>query len=206
MKTKTGLLALGVFTIAGALTVSCGGSSDSTDNPSTAGSTSTGAGNGSGGNGSAGRSSSAGTTNSGAGTANSGAGTANNNGGTANNNGGRNNTGGFNPGAGGDGPNLPDCPATAETGKPCTRTNGQTNACQVDDSTYCVCQGQNNSTWFCPNLGDIGAGGAGGAGGGLGGTVTCPANAKNGDTCTGLGVCPGSQTCGCGFGTVYCQP
>jgi len=189
MKTKTGLLALGVFTIAGAMTVSCGGSDSSDD---------TSAGTSSGGNGSAGKSSSAGTTNNGAGTANNNGGTANNNGGrnnnggTANNNGGRNNNlGGFDPGAGGAGIDLPDCPATAMDGEPCTPENGSNNACQVDATSFCVCQGQ-DPTWICPDLGDIGAGGAGGAGG-LGGAVTCPANVKSGDTCTGLGVCPGSQ-------------
>lgn len=195
MKTKTGLLALGVFTIAGALTVSCGGSDSSDDTP-TAGSTGTSAGTSSGGNGSAGKTSSAGTTN-------SGAGTANNNGGTTNNGGTNTNQGGAPdfPGLGGAGPNLPDCPATAMAGEPCTRMNGGNNVCQVDDTTFCVCQGQPNPTWTCPDLGDLGAGGDGG----LGGTVTCPAAPKNGDTCTGLGLCPGSQTCGCGFGTVYCQ-
>lgn len=199
MKTKTGLLVLGLFTIAGALTVACGSSSSDGDNTSTAGTSGNSAGTSSGGKGTAGTSSSAGTTNNGAGTGNNG-GTANNNGGNANN-GGRNNTGGFNPGLGGAGPDLPDCPATAETGEACTRMNGGNNVCQVDDTTFCVCQGQNDATWTCTDLGDIGAGGAGP----IGGAVTCPANAKNGDTCTGLGLCPGSQTCGCGFGTVYCQ-
>ena len=193
MKTNTGLLALGVFALAGALTVSCGGS-DSGDGTPTAGS----AGTSSGGTGSAGKSASAGTTNS-AGTATNSGGTTSN-GGT--NNGGRNPQGGFGPGAGGAGLDLPDCPTTAMDGKPCTPMDGGNDVCQVDDTTFCVCQGQDETTWACPNLGDIGAGGDGG----LGGTVTCPAAPKNGDTCTGLGLCPGSQTCGCGFGTVYCQP
>lgn len=196
MKTKTGLLALGLFTIAGAFTVSCGGSSDSDDNTPTAGTSS-------GGSGSGGKSSSAGTTNNRAGTANDG-GTATNNGGTTNsggrnNNGGRNNTGGFNPGGGA--PNLPDCPDSAGSGKPCT-PDGNNNACQLDDTSFCICSGQQNPTWSCPNLGDFGAGGDGG---GLGGAVTCPADGKNGDVCTGTGVCPGSQTCGCLFGSLICQ-
>jgi|GEM_PF-3960172 len=193
MKTKTGLLALGVFTIAGVLTVACGSSSSDGDDTPTAGTTGTSAGTSSGGKGSAGNSGLAGTTNSGAGTANS-------NGGTTSN-GGRNNVGGFNPGAGGAGIDLPDCPATAMDGEPCTRMDGDNNVCQVNETTFCVCQGQNEAAWACPDLGDLGAGGDGG----LGGAVTCPAAPKNGDTCTGLGLCPGSQMCGCAFGTVYCQ-
>jgi len=76
----------------------------------------------------------------------------------------------------------------------------------VDTTSFCLCQGQTDPVWVCPDLGGLlGAGGAGGAGGLLGGTVTCPATAMNGDDCTGLGVCPGSATCGCLFGKVICQ-
>jgi hypothetical protein len=192
MKTKTGLLALGFFTIAGALTMSCGGSDSSDGNP-TAGSS----GKGSGGNSSAGKPSSAGTTNSGAGTASNNGGSTGNNGGT--NDGGRNTQGGFGPGLGGAGADLPDCPATAVEGQPCTPMGGTISACQVDDSNYCICQGQ-DPTWICPDLGDIGGGGAAGGG------VTCPANAKSGDACTGFGLCPTVATCGCLGGSVLCQP
>jgi hypothetical protein len=73
-------------------------------------------------------------------------------------------------------------------------------ACQVDDTTYCICQGQGDATWICPDVDDIGAGGA------FGGGVTCPANAKNGDECTGFGLCPTVATCGCLGGSVLCQP
>jgi hypothetical protein len=191
MKTNTGLLALAVFALAGALTVACGGS-DNSDGTPTGGS----GGTSSGGTGSAGKSSSAGTTNSGAGTATNNGGTINNGGTT---NGGRNTQGGFGPGVGG-APDLPDCPATAVEGEPCTPMSNGISACQVDDSTYCICQGQDDATWICPDLGDIGAGGAFGAG------VSCPANAKNGDTCTGFGLCPTSQMCGCLGGSVLCQP
>jgi hypothetical protein len=190
MMTKTGLLALGVFTIAGALTLSCGGS-DSSDGTPTAGSS----GSSTGGNSGAGKPSSAGTTNSGAGTASNNGGTNNNGGFTT---GGRNTQGGFGPGVGGAGPDLPDCPATAIEGEPCTPMN-EISACQVDDSNYCICQGQ-DPTWICPDLGDIGAGGA------FGGGVTCPANAKSGDDCTGFGLCPTVATCGCLGGSVLCRP
>ena len=195
MKTKTGLLAVGVFTIAGALTVSCGGSSDNTNDTSMAGSTSANGGTSSGSKGTAGNTSSAGTTDNGGTTASGGR---NNQGGFG--------QGGFNLGAGGAAPQLPDCPAAAVDGAACTPMNGGVNACQVDTTSFCLCQGQTNPVWVCPDLGGLlGAGGAGGAGGLLGGTVTCPATAMSGDDCTGLGVCPGAETCGCLFGKVICQ-
>ena len=195
MKATSGLLALGMFTLAGVITISCGGSSDDGDTDNTAGKTST-AGKGSGG-GSSGSTSTAGKTG-GGGTANS-AGTST--GGTATNNGGRNNQGGSdNPGAGG-AFNIDECGDGVVDGMPCERMQGGTNACQLDDTTYCSCQGRNNPTWFCLDSSDIGQGGAGG---GIFGNVTCPANVKTGDTCTGLGACPGSQTCACAGGTAYC--
>jgi hypothetical protein len=191
MKATTGLLALGLFTLAGVVTVSCGGSSDDGDTDNTAGSSSAGKGTG---GGSSGSSSTAGKTSS-AGTASSGGttGTA----GTNGNNGGRNNQGGNFPGAGG-AFNVDECGDGVIDGMPCERMQGGTNACQLDDTTYCTCQGRNDPTWVCIDGGDFGQGGAGG------GDVTCPANAKNGDDCTGTGICPGSTTCGCVFGNVLC--
>lgn len=195
MKANTGLLALGLFAIAGVVTVSCGGSSDSTDNPGSAGTTSK-----AGTTSTAGTSSStAGSGNNTAGTANNTGGTANSNGGTANNNGGRNNNNGGAPdfpGVGGAGFEVPACPADAMDGEACTRMQGGGNAgCQVNDTTYCTCQGRNDPTWNCFDTGDLP--GAGGAGTGFG-DATCPANAMTGDTCTGgPGLCAG-QTCYCG--------
>lgn len=192
MKATTGLLALGLFTLAGVVTVSCGGSSDDGDNDNTAGSSSAGKGTG---GGSSGSTSTAGKTGS-AGSANTGGttGTA----GTNGSNGGTNaNNGGFNQGFGGE-LNVDECGDGVINGMPCERMQGGTNACQLDDTTYCSCQGRNNPTWFCIDSSDIGQGGADGGG------VTCPANPMNGGTCTGIGACPGSQTCFCGLGTVYC--
>jgi hypothetical protein len=210
MNMKTGLWALGMFTIAGAVTISCGGSSDSddTNGNTTAGTTST-AGNGTGG-------STAGTTNSGGGTTNTTAGTSNN-AGTANNNGGNTTTGGTNnnaagdntgPGAGGDnggpgaGGNGPmGCPATQPAdGATCMRGDGGFLGCTYGDQN-CRCQrgnGQNAMrTWQCND-----ANGAGGAG--PGGTVTCPDAAMDGDDCTGIGMCPGQQGCVCFNENVNC--
>jgi hypothetical protein len=189
MKANTGLLALGLFTLAGVITVSCGGDSGSnTDN--TAGTSPN-----------AGTTSRAGTTGDAAGTSSSTAGksaggSANNNGGTVNDNGGRNsNNGGAPdfPGLGGAG-NIPSCPDGTKAGGVCAAGD----ACQLNDTTYCGCNAQK---WACIDTGAFGGGGDGP----LGGAVTCPDNAKNGDACTGLGLCPGSQTCGCALGTVYCQ-
>lgn len=195
MKATTGLLALGLFTLAGVVTISCGGSSDDGDSDNKAGSSSAGKGSGGGSNGGT---SSAGTTSKTGGSSSSGgSGTA----GTTGNNGGRNNNqGGNNPGAGGDF-NLDECGDGVIDGMPCERMQGAANTCQVNDTTYCTCQGRNDdTTWTCQDFGDIGAGGNGG----IFGDLTCPANPKTGDACTGLGACPGSQTCACAGGTVYC--
>jgi hypothetical protein len=204
MKMKTGLLALGMFTIAGAVTISCGGSSDTTDNNgSTAGTTST-AGNGTGGNSTAGTPSGGGTTNNNAGTTNNNGGTANNNGGNTTTGGTNNNAGGDNggpaaagdnagPGAGGAGPM--GCPATQPMdGDACMRGDGGFLGCTYGDQN-CRCQrgnGQNAMrTWQCNDA--TGAGGAGPGGG-----ATCPADAMTGDDCTnGPGLCAGQQ-CFCG--------
>ncbi|HEX2874003.1 MAG TPA: hypothetical protein VHP33_22260 [Polyangiaceae bacterium] len=194
MKATTGLLALGLFTLAGIVTVSCGGSSDDGDTDNTAGSSSAGKGTGGGSSGSsstAGKTSSAGSSNSGGSTATAG---------TNGNNGGRNNQGGNFPGAGG-AFNVDECGDGVIDGMSCEPAQGTANACQIDDTTYCLCQGRNNPTWVCTDV----TGGQGGAdGGGPFGTLTCPASAKTGDDCTGVGACPGSTTCFCAVGTVYC--
>jgi hypothetical protein len=195
MKATTGLLALGLLTLAGVVTVSCGGSSDDGDSDNTAGSSS--AGKGSGGS-SNGGTSSAGTTSKTGGSSNSGgSGTA----GTNVNNGGRNDQGGSSPGAGGEF-SLDQCGDGVIDGMPCEPAQGAANACQVDETTYCTCQGRNDPSWVCTDLTDIGQGGAGG--GGIFGPLTCPANPMTGDDCTGVGACPGSTTCFCGLGSVYC--
>lgn len=187
MKATSGLLALGLFTLAGAVTISCGGSSDDGDNENTAGSSSAGKGTG---GGSAGSTSTAGKTSSGGTNNSSGSG----NGGTTANTGGRNN-----PGAGGAPVDIDDCADGVVQGMTCTPAANTANTCKLDDTTYCSCVG-NDPKWFCTDLGDIGAGGNGG----FGDDVMCAANPKNGDDCTGTGVCPGSTTCGCVFGTIYC--
>jgi hypothetical protein len=186
MKATTGLLALGLFTLAGVVTISCGGSSDDGNNENGAGSSSAGKGTG---GGSSGSSSTAGKTSSG-GSGNS----------SGSSNGGTNaNTGGSGPGAGG-GPavDIEDCDAAVVDGMTCKPVANAANTCKMDDTTYCTCAG-NDPKWICTDLGDLGAGGNGGFG-----DVTCPASPKNGDDCTGIGVCPGSTTCGCVLGTVYC--
>ena len=155
MKATTGLLALGLFTLAGAVTISCGGSSDDDDSDNTAGSSS--AGKGSGG-GSSGSTSTAGKTSSGGSGNSAGSG----NGGTNANTGGRNNNqGGFNPGAGGDF-NVDECGDGVIDGMACERMQGGANACQLDETTYCTCQGGNDPTWVCLDPTDFGQGGAGG--------------------------------------------
>lgn len=185
MKANTSLWVLGLFTIAGAITVSCGGSSDG-DNDNAAGTSST----------SAGSTSKAGTSSS-AGTSNNSGGTANNTGGTGNSggrasNGGNVNTGGLFPGLGGAGFDVPGCPDGTKTGGECT-PGGAEAACQLDDTTYCGCQGGDEPTWICIDPSDFGQGGQGP---GLF-EAECPANAKSGDACTGLGLCTGQQ-CVCG--------
>ena len=203
MKMKTGLLALGMFTIAGAVTISCGGSSDSgdTNGPSTAG-TSTTAGNGTGGSTAGTNNSGGGTTNTTAGTGTGTAGTNNPAGGNAttggtnnNNNGGADNgaAGDGNPGAAGAGP--AGCPGTQPMdGDACMRGDGGFLGCDYG-ATNCRCtrgNGQNAMrTWQCGDA--MGAGGAGPGGG-----ATCPADAMTGDDCSdGPGLCAGQQ-CYCG--------
>jgi hypothetical protein len=204
MKMKTGLLALGMFTIAGAVTISCGGSSDdgNSNTGTTAGTSST-AGKGTGG-------STAGTNNSGGGTtatAGTGTGTA----GTSNPGGGNTATGGTNnnnnggadngqagdngnPGAAGAGPN--GCPGTQPMdGDACMRGDGGFLGCDYGDQN-CRCQrgnGQNAMrTWQCGDA--MGAGGAGPGGLPQG---ECDANTMTGDDCTTPGQCPGQQGCFC---------
>lgn len=189
MKAKTSLLVLGLFTSAGAVTVSCGGSSDDGDN--TAGSTSTSAGTSAGGVG--GKGSTAGSPSS--------SGTANNTGGNVSNGGTNNNFGGaFDlPGFGGAGPDVPDCPAGAMNGATCTPGGAQ--ACQANDTTYCGCQPGANPTWLCIDTGDLGGGGQGPGGF----EADCPANPMSGDACTGIGFCTGGTgTCGCYQNNVIC--
>lgn len=195
MKATTGLLALGLFTLAGVVTVSCGGSSDDGDNENTAGSSSAGKGTGGSSNGGT---SSAGTTSK---TGGSSSTAGSSNGGTNANNGGNNNLGGNFPGAGG-AFNIDECGDGVIDGMPCEPAQGTDNACQVNETTYCTCQGRNDPTWVCTDLSDIGQGGAGG---GIFGPLTCPANPMTGDDCTGIGACPGAATCFCGAGSVYCQ-
>jgi len=190
MKANKSLLVVGLFTIAGVVTVSCGGSSDNGNTNSAAGTNGT-----AGTHTTAGNSSSAGTTN---GTGGSNAAGANNNGGGRPNTAGspNNNSGGaFDfPGAGGAGFTVPSCPTGTANGAACTAMQGQ-NACQLNDTTYCGCRGQNNPTWTCVDTTNLP--GAGGAGTGFP-QATCPANAMNGDDCSnGPGLCPGQQ-CACG--------
>jgi hypothetical protein len=194
MKAKTSFLVLGLFTIAGAVTVSCGGSSDSDDDNTSAGTTGK-----AGTTGNAGSSSSAGTTSNNGGTSN--AGSTNNNGGTNNgNNGGTSNGGTMSfPSFGGAGFEVPGCDAGTKTGSACTA--GEDQACQLNDTTYCGCQG---TTWTCIDTDDLP--GAGGGGSGFG-QATCPAAAQTGDTCSnGPGLCP-DQQCICGLDDkVTCAP
>ncbi len=210
MKTKTGLVALGLFALAGVNIVNCGGSSDDSSSStstsgkggtkSTAGSSSTGGGTSTAGSSSGG---------SATGTAGSAASTAGNSStggtpGTAGNTGtaGRNNQGGANdnPGAGG-ADNAPGCPAAMPAdGSMCTQMNQVRGGCDYGDMN-CRCARANGGmrTWQCD-----GAIGAGGAPGGFG-QATCPANAKDGDDCTGFGQCTGQPTCFCFQGNTNCQ-
>jgi hypothetical protein len=207
MNKTTGLWALNLITIGTALIISCGGSSDdgdtttggssSTSGSSTGGSASGGtssAGSTSGGTTSAGTSSTAGTTTGGTGS-----------GGTGNNAGGD----GPGPGAGGDGPsaggngNADECPASQPTdGAECEVPGFM--GCDYGDIT-CRCQrqqggqGQGARTWNCDDGGNNGAGGDNGFG-----DATCPANAEDGDACTGTGLCTGQQGCVCFNEEVNC--
>jgi hypothetical protein len=195
MKPKSGHWALGLFALASVISVACGGSSDDGDNNGAAGS-------GAGTTSKAGTTGTAGTSSSTAGTTSNTGGTANNTGGTVNNTGGRNNnTGGSNdfPGLGGAGFEVPGCPAGTMDGETCTA--GGQNPCQLNDTTYCGCQG---GSWACVDTDDLP--GAAGAGSGLG-NATCPAGAMTGDTCTnGPGLCPGQQCYCLPSGTTQCIP
>jgi hypothetical protein len=215
MKTKTGLLALGLITLSGVVVVSCGGSSDDTSNNPTAGTTSTTAGTTS----TTGGNTSAGTTSNTSGTATNTSGTANNNGGNTtggtanggNTNGGRNQGGrnnGGNQNAGGDpgnnnngGAAADGCPAAMPAdGSMCTQAQSGVQGCDYGDMN-CRCRraqgGGNMRTWQCMD-----AIGAGGAGNGFP-MATCPANAQDGDPCTGTGLCPGQQ-CFCAQAMTNC--
>lgn len=200
MNMKTGLLGLGLFVVAGAVTISCGGSDGDSDE--TGGSSGTTAGSSTGGS-NGGSSSTAGSSNNGG--SNSNGGSSNNNGGT-NSNGGTNNNnqGGEGPAAGGAGSS--ECPATEPMdGAECSLMGFQP-PCVYGD-VACTCRGRNNRTWNCDTVN--GAGGAGpdfgfgGAGPDIPQADSCPANAMTGDDCTGQGQCPGQQ-CFCANGNVFC--
>jgi hypothetical protein len=205
MKTNSALLALGLFTLAGVVTVSCGGSSGSDDSPGSAGTTSTTAGSGTGGSSSgAGTSSTGGADSSTAGTASSTAGTANT-GGTNNGTAGTQNNSAGAPdlGAAGAGFGVSSCAAGVMDGGTCMRAQGQINTCQLNDTTYCTCNGRNMPTWTCVDLSDVP--GAGGAGPG-GFQANCGDAPMNGDDCRGFGSC-GTGTCVCLQGSVIgCAP
>jgi hypothetical protein len=188
MKTKTALLAMGLFTLAGAVTISCGGSSDEdNDTGSTAGTAGTTSTAGTTGNG--GTTSTAGTTSNG-GTTNNTAGTTNNTAGTTNNNGGAVDpgTGGAtDPGAGGAA--AEGCPATMPAdGSMCMQGDSPLQGCDYGDTT-CACRraGGQMREWQCEDA-NAGAGGAGGLG-----DAVCPADAMDGEPCTGTGLCAGQQ-------------
>jgi hypothetical protein len=223
---NSALLALGLFTLAGAITISCGGSSEDPGETTTAGKSSTAGSGGSSGSGTAGTGSSTGGSN------NPSGGAASNEGGGAPSfpqGGDGPNFPGFGgdgpnfPGGGGDGPNFPGfggdgptfpgaggdgavlagCPAAMPTdGSACTRTNANRFGCPYDSgATICRCAGQQgNRTWECDA-----SNGGGGDGPGFG-TVTCPENAESGQDCSGFGTCPGQQGCYCTGGEVFCQP
>jgi len=219
MKTKTGLLALGLFTFTATAVVNCGGSSED-------GNGSTGTAGKGGSSSMAGSSSKAGSTGSTtAGTASGGAdsgttGMTSPTGGSSGTagTGGRPGFGGDNgfpgfggdngfPGFGGDngfpgfgGANSftpADCPAGTVDGGMYMRAMGQgTNACVQADGSFCTCQraqGNGMSTYRCFTA----MLGAGGDNGGFG-AATCPDAAKSGDDCTdGPGACTGQNRCFC---------
>ncbi len=105
------------------------------------------------------------------------------------------------PGFGGDG-NVPACPDNPE-GKTCTPSSGTPNVC-LSDGQGCLCQALGASgTWLCIDT----EGGEGGAGPGLGDfSVDCGDSPMAGDDCDGIGLCVGSQSCGCYSGMVVCLP
>lgn len=188
MKANTSLLVLGLFTIAGAVTVSCGGSSDD-DNDSAGGTSSTSAGTSSTSAGTTSKAGTAGTNGSSGGTSNGAGGTGN---GGRNNNGGTFNTGGFFMGLGGAGFDVPSCPDGTKSGGECT-PDAEEVACQLNDTTFCGCRAGDEPTWLCIDPNDFGQGGQGP---GLF-EADCPDDAETGDACTGLGLCTGQQ-CVCG--------
>jgi hypothetical protein len=194
MKTNTALLWTGLFTLAGAVTISCGGSSDEDNgNGSTAGTTSNTAGTTSstaGTTGNGGTTSTGGTTSNTAGTTNNTAGTTNNTAGTNNNNGGAADpgTGGAaDPGTGGAA--ADGCPASMPAdGSMCMQGDSPFQGCDYGDMN-CRCRRANGGQmreWQCEAA--QGAGGAGNFG-----DAVCPADAQDGDPCTGTGLCAGQQ-------------
>lgn len=207
MNKQASLFGVGLFIVAGALTVSCGGS-DGGDDSNTSGSSTGGstAGTNTAGSSTAGTNNNTGGTNSNTGgTNNPTAGSNNNNGGTNNNTGGDDNgpfpeggDTGF-PGFGGEG-NF-GCPATQPTGE-CERNFSNRFGCPYDGGAIvCECNGQQGDReWECgePDQGQ------GGGNGGFG-DVTCPDNAMTDGECTGTGLCPG-QPCFCNDGELFCQP
>jgi hypothetical protein len=196
MNTKTGLFAVGLAIVAGALTVSCGGS-DGGDESNTSGTSMGGSSNTAG-------SSTAGTSSNTGGTSSNTGGTSSNTGGTSSNTGGRNNDGGDNgfPGFGGDnggpGGDLEACDAAVMDGEACEQGD---QACEAASGETCFCGGQGGGReWTCV---DDGGFGDGGAGPGIP-TVDCGAAPMMGDDCEGTGLCEGSESCGCNDGEVIC--
>jgi hypothetical protein len=219
MKTKTALLWVGLFTLAGAVTTSCGGTSDdgnlftagTTGNTAgaTAGPPATGGTTSAGGrtnntaganNNAAGTSNTAGTNSNTAGTNSNTAGTNSNTAGTNNNTAGtNNNTGGTadsgaggapDPGVGGAGDD--GCPTTMPVdGAMCMQGDYPFQGCDYGD-TSCRCRRVNGGqmrAWRCEAAQGSGA--------------TCPADAMDGDPCTGQGLCAG-QMCFCNNGQTNC--
>jgi hypothetical protein len=203
MKTNAALLWLGLFTLAGAVTTSCGGTSDdgalftggtTGSNAGTAGmagavavggttpiggTTSHAAGTNSAGT----NNSSAGTTSGSAGTTSSSAGTTNNSAGTANNTGGRSEPGtGGAPGPDAGGAGTDGCPATMpDDGATCMQGDSPFEGCDYGDMN-CRCRRTNGGqmrAWRCEAAQDAEA--------------VCPADAMDGDRCTGQGPCAGQQ-------------
>jgi hypothetical protein len=99
---------------------------------------------------------------------------------------------------------------------------GMVNACQLDATTACTCS-RRSMTYRCGDIptgtgGRNSGGGTGGTGGtntaGTGGTnnagtggfvfgnAMCGDAPMNGDACTGIGPCAGSDTCRCSFQTM----
>jgi hypothetical protein len=198
MKTNTALLWIGLFTLAGAATISCGGSSDNGglftagNAGSTAGATTTAGANATGGvSSTAGTTSNtAGTNNNAAGTNSNTAGTNSNTAGSNNNTAGSNNTGGRpDPGTGGapepgvGGAGADGCPATMPTdGAMCAEGDSPFQGCDYGTMS-CRCRRSNGGgqmrAWRCETEEDADA--------------VCPANAMDGDPCTGQGPCAGQQ-------------